>query len=301
MRAKLLYLLHALRRLIPGSGYGTQFPTLYRLYIGVVQVISGRRELLVAVDGHKIYVNPGDSGIDTAILRGGDYASHEKRFVEGLVTEGDVVLDIGANIGDYSLGFARACGPRGRVYAFEPLPAAFAKLQRNVAINNYRNVVAIQAAVTDCVGRIKLHEDSEASGNTSLFADCVPSLGREYEVSATTVDAVVADYALQNVKLIKIDAQGAEAHILRGARVTLQRCAPMVALEFWPLGLRSAGSDPVALLAFIREQCYDIQIIPDKEGATVPSGKLSDAEILTHCASKGASGFCDLLLVKMPR
>ena len=86
----------------------------------------------------------------------GVYEPCETEFVMNEIKKGDVVLDIGANIGYYTLIFARLVGEEGKVFAFEPDPENFALLKKNVEINGYHNVVLVQKAISNKTGKIRL-------------------------------------------------------------------------------------------------------------------------------------------------
>src|SRR5207253_6545315 len=93
----------------------------------------------------------------------------ETYLVERRVREGDVVLDIGANIGYYTLVFAELVGDSGRVFAFEPEPANFALLSENTGLNGRANVTLVNAAVADAGGRLPLYLAGENKGDHRLF------------------------------------------------------------------------------------------------------------------------------------
>lgn len=148
--------------------------------------------------------------------------SHEKaalaRFL-GLLRPGQTVVDVGANVGLYTLAAARAVGPGGRVVAFEPEPRNCARLQRNVEANGHANVTVVQAAVGEASGRARLYLGGD-SGVHSLLAERAGGPAVEVEVVALDEycerEGLVPD-------VVKVDAEGAELAVLRGLRRTLRR------------------------------------------------------------------------------
>ncbi len=122
--------------------------------------------------GHKMYQNTSDEGINYQ----GFNNYPEKNFEHGeialasTIKPDQTVIDLGANIGFFALLYARQVGSTGKVYAFEPGPSSFALLQKNIAINNYKNVICINKAVADVtkMGKIYLNRTGE-SDNRLLF------------------------------------------------------------------------------------------------------------------------------------
>jgi FkbM family methyltransferase len=143
------------------------------------------------------------------------------------VHAGDVALDIGANVGAYALLFGQWVGSTGRVYAFEPSPAAFSGLVRHIALNQQQHVVRpIASAVSHLDGEADLAM-SDTAGESRLIdaATNVPTL----KVPTVTIDGFCEREGLAP-HLIKIDVEGAELDVLRGARNTIRRCGHELAL-----------------------------------------------------------------------
>lgn len=142
---------------------------------------------------------------------------------------GDTFIDVGANIGIYSIHAARKVGPTGRVFSVEPSSGAAAMLTKNVASNGLSEIVSIvRAAASDKSGRLFL------SGNphqwNSLKLSATPPGG---EITATTIDGMLssANVSIRNVKCIKIDAEGLELEVLQGADAALQKFLPVIVFE----------------------------------------------------------------------
>jgi tRNA G37 N-methylase Trm5 len=118
------------------------------------------------VQGHKMYLDSKES-LDLSIY--GVYEEYETDLIKKEIDRGDVVLDLGANIGYYTLLFAKKVGDEGRVYAFEPDPTNFSLLKKNVEINGYRNVVLIQKAVSNKNGKLKLYLNEDNKGDHRFY------------------------------------------------------------------------------------------------------------------------------------
>jgi FkbM family methyltransferase len=171
---------------------------------------------------------------------GGDVTDSVMAAIRPHVKPDAVCLDVGANIGLYSLGLS-SLAPDGRVYAFEPSPATFAHLESNLERNRATNVVAANLAVSDTTGTVTFHDfsffsaGSFSSDDGSLLSS--ESYGSEsFQAAATTVDQFVADQDLDRVDLVKIDVEGAELSVLEGAQKTLATHHPTTVLEFNTFG-----------------------------------------------------------------
>jgi FkbM family methyltransferase len=130
---------------------------------------------------------------------------------------GGVALDVGANVGAYALLFGAWVRPGGRVYAFEPAPDAFGGLSRHVALNDLADVVTpVRAAAAGRSGTATLHVDGISGANRLGEGG-----GSAVEVEAVTIDDFCARERIRP-SLIKIDVEGAELEVLRGARDTIR-------------------------------------------------------------------------------
>jgi FkbM family methyltransferase len=161
-------------------------------------------------------------------------------------------LDIGANIGYYTALASGRIGEQGRIVALEPDPENFRYLQQNAAANGARNVICIQKAAAGESGFLRLYVNRENRGDNRLYANDL--CDSSYEVEVATVDAVLEECGVTRVDLVKIDVQGFEGHVLRGMKETIRRSDSLILLtEFWPFGLRSAGTPPEDVLVELEE------------------------------------------------
>jgi FkbM family methyltransferase len=180
------------------------------------------------------------------------YRIHEpllSRFVVGQLElrPGDVVFDVGANIGWYSLLIGRFAPAGVEVFAFEPAPANYDLLVENLRRNGISAVAAVQAAVGEGPGRATLHLYGESNrGRNSLLP---VHEGRTVEVDIVSLDDFCRQRALTQrpIGFLKLDVEGYEYFALKGAAETLRRCR-VVLTEFSPTYLTAAGIEPSALL-----------------------------------------------------
>lgn len=189
--------------------------------------------------------------------RAGRIGGTERDSLQSIVRPGMTALDVGANLGLYTVLLSRLVGTSGRVIAFEPDPHHFALLLKNCALNACANVEAHNLALGSDKKRLLLHKEILNSGNNFLGA------GSRHSRSELEVDVVSIDGFLPALRpdLVKIDVQGWEVEVLRGMRRMLTN-APHIALylEFWPMGLRRAGSSPDELLDLLAGQGFQIYL-----------------------------------------
>jgi len=185
----------------------------------------------------------------------------EMQLLRELVCPGMTVVDVGANQGIYTLTLAGLARP-GRVFAFEPEPILFRQLVANVQENKADNVVCHPVAISRQAGRLSLQAGKMHSGNNRIVQQ---PRSDSIEVAAATLDELFADKV---VDFLKIDVQGWEAEALAGATDVLQRTRDIILMcEFWPDGLRSAGTEPAEMLRFLGSVGFSLRRI--KQGKLV--------------------------------
>jgi FkbM family methyltransferase len=202
----------------------------------------------VSLHGHTLAIHDPavDRHLSGHLASGWPYEPFETELLLREVRPGDVVLDLGANVGYHTLLLARAVGPSGRVYAFEPDADNFALLADNVQRHGYHNVVLVDRAVSDTTGVARLFRSSDNSGDHRL----APAAEGRSDVQVETVrlDDFFANQDIR-VRVVKMDIQGAEGLALAGMRGLLARSAGVrLFCEFWPHGLARAGCRASAVL-----------------------------------------------------
>ena len=216
--------------------------------------------------GQRIYVDTRSVDIGSHLLLLGDWEANYAAAFGRLIQPGNVVFDLGANHGFYTLAAAAAVGAEGRVHAFEANPR-FARLtEMSVHINGYAPFVKVHnVAVSDAPGEAELSFGDEFSGGGSLFGS-----GNQHRVTCrlATVDDLFpqADF---RVDVIKMDIEGAEGRALLGMRRLLERSPDArIMLEFAPEMLLSSGVGPAEVIAFLRSLQFRAWHINDDSSLT---------------------------------
>jgi FkbM family methyltransferase len=148
-----------------------------------------------------------------------------------LLQRGDCFIDVGANLGDWTLPAARLVGQGGRVLAFEPVPQAAAALRKSAWVNRMSQVQVFERALSNRSGQAEFSVERENSGGSRLnrMADDAGRSFTHVKVEVGTLDEASA--ALAGVALVKIDVEGYEAEVLQGATQMLARLRPALHLE----------------------------------------------------------------------
>jgi FkbM family methyltransferase len=201
-----------------------------------------------------------------------------------------VIAEVGANVGFYALEMARSVGPRGRILAFEPDPLTFHLLQGRLKRASVTNVEPYQVALGDTSGRATLYCSAYNRSDNRL----APSHS-EPHIEACQIDIRRLDEFLSgrdiHVDALKIDVQGNEEQVLRGAEATIRRGVRWIWIEFSPIHLRGSGSDPERFLERLNGLGMDLFEVKHH-------GKLEPlTNILAH-TNKIGSSYGDLVLMQ---
>jgi FkbM family methyltransferase len=215
------------------------------------------------VYGHRMTLDPDDSVVSLRLCQDGSFEHFETELALRDLAEGNVVVDVGANIGYYTLLFARRVGPGGHVYAFEPDPHNFDLLRRNVLQNGYTNVTCVPCAVSERAGFVRLYRNAGNRGDHRIYDS---HDGREaIDTQCISLDDFFVDVD-RAVNFIKMDIQGAEAQALRGMRHLLARSPGLrIVTEFWPRGMTLCGDNPRQFLDDLQALGFDVGVI-DEQG-----------------------------------
>jgi FkbM family methyltransferase len=178
-----------------------------------------------------------------------------------LAVPGSLVLDVGANIGAHALPLARCVGPGGRVIAFEPTDFAFTKLKRNLELNPELNsrVIArhcfLTATDADQVPSA-IYSSWPLAQEAGLHAKHLGREMRTESAEARSLDSVLSELADRPVRLVKLDVDGFECSILRGATKLLSDARPVFVMELAPYVLDERGASLDELLGFFSPHGY---------------------------------------------
>jgi FkbM family methyltransferase len=192
------------------------------------------------------------------------YEAETSQFLLSVLRPGDTFVDVGAHVGYFGLLAATVVGPEGRVACFEPNAENYARLRENVVLNGYGNVRAFAAAATDHNGTMDLHVNLDNDGGHALWDVGHHSFNQRSrgapsvrEVEVVRLDSALAADGIGTPRVLKIDAEGAELHVLRGAQQLLENDPiPFVICEVNRFGLQEMGSSETEMRSFMSDLGY---------------------------------------------
>jgi len=221
----------------------------------------------VLVNGFKMYLDPTDA-LD--LRKNKTFEKFETELVKKEIKKGDIVLDIGANIGYYTLVFSQIVGTEGRVFAFEPDPNNFALLKKNIEINNLKNVVLIQKAVSDVSNPLSLYlcDYNHAQHRIYPSSRC----NEKITVESTIIDDYFSEKEFCNkINFVKIDVEGAEYDVIEGMQKTLKSNPELKILcEFSPKQIREHELKPEDVLEQLLRSNFKIYPITTAGEKIIP-------------------------------
>lgn len=207
----------------------------------------------------KMRLDPEDLG-PRWILQTGQYETASFDMVREHLSNGATFIDVGANFGIYSLKAAPVVGAAGHVIAVEPNPEAVRLLQANIAASEAHMVTVAPVACSDAESTLDLYVAPKANtGETSLSktnAAQEGAISHSYKVRARPLDDIIRESGVTRVDAIKIDVEGAEYLVLKGAQQTLDRFHPMLLVEIVERQLRAMGTSSAQVKELLRAHGY---------------------------------------------
>lgn len=248
------------RRIIPGvkSKYGK---IIRSRKIRKVQLSAKKGRLLkmrMANDAEMILWP--DDAVSIAIYLE-EYEVSEITFIHKMLKPGMVFVDVGANIGLYSVIAAKLVGEKGQVYSFEPASETYNRLQLNISHNKCNNVVPLKMAISEDIGVASMKVVGDGYSAWSSLGNTIE--GKEVvlqDVQTVSLDSIAHEYnLLGNIDLIKIDVEGWERNVLTGARMVMSESkAPIMMVEFTEENANRNGVSCAELYRFIKECDYEL-------------------------------------------
>ena len=200
----------------------------------------------------------------------GQFEPDVSAVVKKLLRKGNIVVDVGANIGYFSLLFSRCVGTKGHVYSFEPVPQLASALRRNADLNQFSQITLSNLALSDHDGEARFYVGpKDNSGLSSL---------RQPRGSSDVIDVQLVRFDgvfnhAENIALVKIDVEGAELAVLRGMVECLRNKRPYILVEVTHQFLEEMGDSEQTLLAYLQGFGYNCYVIDNDEIELLSSRK----------------------------
>jgi FkbM family methyltransferase len=205
----------------------------------------------------KIIIDPKNGYLDAQVYAKKLYEPHiVKEFVDN-IKEGDVCIDVGANIGHHTIIMAQSCGPTGKVYAFEPIPLMQQQMRESIDLNGIRTITIVPVALSDQEGELPLHINEGTIASSSFVAN---SKGDDLIVPLRTLDS----YAYEKIDFIKVDVEGFEYKVFLGGKQTIASNHPTILFEYSPIYYRKySPNDTLDILTFLKGNGYRMVDLED--------------------------------------
>lgn len=217
--------------------------TALRLLSWRMRCFLGRSTIISLPEWEARMILPANwQGIEKLLYAFRENYEPELSYLKRVLSPGKTFIDVGACYGIYTLLASRMVGPTGSVFSLEPSPRAFSVLLGNININRLKNVHALPLALSEKAGRARLFRHPNV-GCDSFGKDQSFTAGAE-DVSTDCLDNILQQARVKRVDLIKMDVQGAEELVLRGASNAIASMHPTIILEIWPPGPPLLGLSP---------------------------------------------------------
>ncbi len=246
-----------LKKLLKLFGINKVNPVKKIIFEFLFYVAPKRPTVIPTKEGFKLMVVPRDRGVGFPLWIGHEYEPQTSKIFKNFISSGDIVMDIGANIGYFTLLAARLVGQYGKVLAFEPVPYFLELICSSARLNNLTNITAFQMALSDTPGEGHIFLDKKNLGLASPVSNNVIDLSESLQVKYTTIDIFCEENGIKP-NFVKIDVQGYELKVLRGAIKLLQRGNAKLYFEFWPRGINNAGDMPEEIFYLLEATGYKV-------------------------------------------
>jgi FkbM family methyltransferase len=175
-----------------------------------------------------------------------------------LIHEGDHVIDVGTNVGEIALNAARITGGKGRVYAFEPDPRNFKRMKENLNLNNFYNIKPHLLGLGDKIGTYTLCYVDDRNQGMNRILDATDGLQKTVEIEVSTLDKFVMENHFTKLNLVKVDVEGFEYKVLKGAEDTITKFRPTLFVELDDENLIAQGNSAKELVEFLEKKGYSL-------------------------------------------
>lgn len=192
------------------------------LFKGVEKRINFKKDIIL-----ELHI---DDWIQENLFFLGSYEETELCFIEKSLNKGDVFLDIGANIGLFTLVASKLVGEKGKVIAFEPFTKNFQSLSKNVSLNRSENIQLENNAVSETNKEIEVFYNDQLS-NLGMVSSYMIGNNQSEKINAVSVDTYLKNNPVKTISFIKIDVEGGEYPVLLGMKETLSKYNPRLLVE----------------------------------------------------------------------
>jgi FkbM family methyltransferase len=221
---------------------------------------------------------------------------HDISFLLGALEPGMIVFDVGANAGLFAISAAKKIGGKG-VYAFEPRSSTCELLKLNLRLNGHADVNVARVPLGESAGEGVLQVNARGKDGLNTLSQATHPDGKvvsREEVCVTTVDSFVKERSVPRVDFMKVDINGAELMLFRGARVLLERAdAPLILYEGLGSRTRGFGYHPVEIIWFLESCGYSLFVLNGATGGISELKPDYQYDTMIIAAKPGRAGFAN--------
>ena len=206
-------------------------------------------------NGIGFYISEKKNSMSKSLIFQEHSESNETKFLKKIINSGQTVLDIGANMGWYSVHFSKWVGQSGKIFAFEPVPEIHEELSSNIKLNFCQNIVVLNCALGNKNEKIFFNV-SDFEGGSGASSENL-KFGKKIEVLKRKLDDVMTEQNVDNIDFIKIDIEGGELNMLKGAEKLIEKHKPKMLLEIVDIHCDRFGYLPEDVCNFLFNKGYD--------------------------------------------
>ena len=272
-----------------GKGYGKKNKLINLTVHGIE---SSLKTNYAQVWAGKMFLHPNDA-FRLSIY--GIHGTHDFKIIKNNVKDGDNVIDLGANIGYFTLILAKLVGPTGKVFAFEPDPRNLALLKKNVEYNNYKNVIIVPKAVSNVNDKCTLYTGQKTFGQNKIYKPKKTKTQKFIPIDSETVrldDFFKTNGLLDKISFIKMDVEGAEFLALSGMKEILKLNKNIkIFTEAEISYLEDAGSSYDQFIDLLTENDFTFSLA-DNRSETLTKVNKSQLEKILNDEGNSVNIFC---------
>ena len=230
-----------------------------------IEITDNRLVFTTRMEDIKLYFSGRDRrGVPFDILNFGNYENEDTFFLFKLINNGNLILDIGANIGWYSILLSKHF-PLSKIHAFEPVPETYNYLIENLKLNEVSNVEPNNLGISDHKAKREIYYCPEGAVIASEKNLVDSQLAKLVECNFTTIDEYVDKNNITSCEAIKCDIEGAELFAVKGAKNTIQKYQPLIFIELFPLWTKQFNYHPDEVISFLHNLGYKCFFANDKK------------------------------------
>jgi FkbM family methyltransferase len=227
--------------------------------ISSVEIRDGQTTMTARKSGIKLFSNGVDERIiPVEILNFGNFEAEFLEIILEMIADNGVIIDIGANVGWYSLNLAISI-KKSKIYALEPIPSTFKMLGKNIALNNFSNISLFNIGLGDKKSISKFYYYPEGAGNASLKKLAQNRRLEIIKCHIDTLDNFIIEKKITRLDFIKCDVEGAELLVFKGGVETIKKYKPVIFTEMlrkWSKKFSYHPNDIIGLFNNIGYKCF---------------------------------------------